>query len=100
VHDFAGATSCANAPTAPGQISAKGFGELNADVHYAFRSGWGAAIGIYNILNTHSAAAQFWYVDRLRSEIGSYPDGRADVHQHPLEPIMTRLTISRLFGSQ
>ncbi|HEX2791860.1 MAG TPA: TonB-dependent receptor plug domain-containing protein [Steroidobacteraceae bacterium] len=94
-HDFPGATSCANAPTALGQIDGKGFGELNADAHYAFRSGWGASLGIYNILNTHAAAAEFWYVDRLRSEIEAYPEGRADVHQHPLEPIMARFTISR-----
>ena len=96
-HDFPGATSCASAPTAPGQIDGKGFGELNADVHYAFRSHWGVSVGIYNILNTHAAAAEFWYVDRLRSEIEAYPDGRADVHQHPLEPVMARFTISRQF---
>jgi hypothetical protein len=97
VHDFPGATSCANAPTALGQISAKGFGELNADVHYAFPSGWGASVGIYNILNTHAAAAEFWYVDRLKSETNTFPDGRADVHEHPLEPIMARFTISKRF---
>jgi hypothetical protein len=98
MHDFRGVTSCAGAPTALAQIDGKGFGELNADVHYSFRSGWGAAFGLYNILNTHAAAAQFWYVDRLKSEIDAYPDGRADVHEHPLEPIMARLTISRRFG--
>ena len=43
-------------------------------------------------------AAEFWYVDRLKSEIGTYPDGRADVHEHPLEPIMARFTISKQFG--
>jgi outer membrane receptor protein involved in Fe transport len=96
-HDFPGATSCATAPTAAGQIDGKGFGELNADVHYAFRSGWGASVGIYNILNTRAAAGAFWYVDRLKSEIAAYPDGRADVHEHPLEPIMARLTISKQF---
>jgi hypothetical protein len=98
VHDFPGATSCASAPTALGQISAKGFGELNADVHYAFPSGWSASVGIYNILNTHAAAAEFWYVDRLKSEIASYSNGMADVHEHPLEPIMARFTISKQFG--
>jgi outer membrane receptor protein involved in Fe transport len=98
VHDFAGATSCATAPTALGQIDGKGFGELNGDVHYAFRSGWGVSLGIYNILNTHAAAAEFWYVDRLKSEIETYPDGRADVHEHPLEPITARLTASKQFG--
>ena len=99
VKDFPGAaTSCANAPTARGQVNGKGFGELNLDVHYAFQSGWSAALGIYNLLNTRAAAAEFWYVDRLKTEIGAYPDGRADVHEHPLEPIMARFTISKQFG--
>ena len=99
VHDFPGAaTSCANAPTALGQVNGKGFGELNLDVHYALPANWAASLGIYNLLNKHAAAAEFWYVDRLQNEIGSYPDGRADVHQHPLEPLMARLTITRKFG--
>ena len=99
VKDFPGvATSCANAPTAPGQVNGEGFGELNLYAHYAFAPGWSASLGIYNLLNTHAAAAEFWYVDRLQSEIGSYPDGRADVHEHPLEPVVARLTISRQFG--
>jgi len=99
VKDFPGvATSCANAPTSLGQVNSKGFGELNLDAHYAFPSGWSAALGIYNLLNTHAAAAEFWYVDRLKSEIGTYPDGRADVHEHPLEPLMARFTISKQFG--
>jgi outer membrane receptor protein involved in Fe transport len=99
VHDFPNvATSCANAPTAPGQVNGKGFGELNLDVHYAFPARWAASVGIYNILNTHAAAAEFWYVDRLQNEIGGYPDGRADIHLHPLEPVMARITISKQFG--
>ena len=99
VHDFAGvATSCANAPTALGQVNGKGFGELNLDIHYALPANWAASLGIYNLLNKHAAAAEFWYVDRLQNEIGSYPDGRADVHEHPLEPIMARLTITKKFG--
>jgi outer membrane receptor protein involved in Fe transport len=100
VRDFPGvATSCANAPTALGQVNGKGFGQLNLDAHYALASGWTTSVGIYNLLNTHAAAAEFWYVDRLQSEIGSYPDGRADVHEHPLEPIMVRLTITKRFRS-
>jgi outer membrane receptor protein involved in Fe transport len=99
VHDFPGvATSCANAPTALGQVNGKGFGELNLDAHYDLRGGWGASLGIYNLLNTHAAAAEFWYVDRLQNEVGDYPDGRADVHLHPLEPIMARFTLTKQFG--
>jgi outer membrane receptor protein involved in Fe transport len=99
VHDFPTvATSCADAPTALGQVNGKGFGELNLDARYALPAGWSASIGIYNLLNTHAAAAEFWYVDRLKSEIDTYPDGRADVHEHPLEPIMARFTITKEFG--
>jgi outer membrane receptor protein involved in Fe transport len=91
------ATSCANAPTAPGQIDGKGYGQVNLDVHYALAQAWTVSVGLYNLLNTHAPAAEFWYVDRLRSEIASYPDGRADIHEHPLEPIMARFSIAKQF---
>jgi outer membrane receptor protein involved in Fe transport len=94
-HDFG--TPCANAPTPLGQVNAPGFGEWNLDVHYALSESWSLALGIYNLLNTHAAAAEFFYVDRLQNEIGSYPDGRADVHEHPLEPISARFTVSKRF---
>lgn len=96
VHDFPGvATSCANAPTAPGQVNGKGFGQLNLDASYASGTDWSGTVGIYNLLDSHAAAAEFWYVDRLKSEIARYPDGRADVHEHPLEPLMLRIFITR-----
>lgn len=98
VKDFPGvATSCANAPTALGQVDGKGFGELDLDAHYALPAHWSASLGIYNLLNTHAAAAQFWYVDRLQNEISTYPDGRADIHAHPLEPLMARITVAKQF---
>jgi hypothetical protein len=98
MRDFPGVTSCARAPTALGQVNGKGFGELNFAAHYTFRSGWRVSLGVYNLLNTHAAAAEFWYVDRLQTEIGTYPDGHADIHIHPLEPISARLTISTYFS--
>ena len=99
VNDFPGvATSCANAPTAQGQVNGKGFGELNLDVHYAVSPDWSTSVGVYNVLNTKAAAAEFWYVDRLQSEINTEPDGQADIHEHPLEPIMVRFTISKQFN--
>jgi outer membrane receptor protein involved in Fe transport len=98
VNDFPGvATSCTNAPTAQGEVWGKGFSQVNLDLHYALPRGWIASLGIYNLLNRHAAAAEFWYVDRLQSEISSYPDGRADIHEHPLEPFMARFSISKLF---
>lgn len=98
VHDFPGvATSCATAPAAAGQVNGTGFGELNLDVHYALPENWSASLGVYNLLNSHAPAAQFWYVDRLQGEVDAYPDGRADIHEHPLEPLMARLTLTRTF---
>ena len=99
IRDFPGvATSCANAPTSPGQVNGKGFAEVNLDARYTFSTEWSAGFGIYNLLNTHAASAEFWYVDRLQSEINTYPDGRAGVHEHPLEPIMVRFTVTKRFG--
>src|SRR6202167_2417430 len=94
-HDFG--TTCANSPTAAalGQVDGKGFGEWNLDAHYAFSRGWSASVGIYNLFNAHASAAEFWYVDRLPGEPAA---GVADVHQHPLEPIMARFTITKRFG--
>lgn len=93
-HDFR--TTCANSPTASalGQVNGKGFGEWNLDARYAFQEGWSAGLGIYNIFNTHAAAAEFWYVDRLPGEPAA---GVADVHAHPLEPIMARFTVTKRF---
>jgi hypothetical protein len=96
-HDFPGYTTCAHSPTAGalGQVDGKGFGEWNLDAHYAFSRGWSASVGIYNLFNARAAAAEFWYVDRLPGEAAA---GVADVHEHPLEPIMARLTITKRFG--
>jgi outer membrane receptor protein involved in Fe transport len=99
VKDFPGvATSCVDAPTPPGQVNGRGFGELNLDARYAGPAGWGATLGIYNVLNTRAAAAEFFYVDRLKSERNSARQGVADVHAHPLEPLMFRLSISKQIG--
>jgi hypothetical protein len=93
-HDFGPGYTCADAPTAPGQVDGKGFGEWNLDTHYAFAAGWSASLGIYNLFNKHAAAAEFWYVDRLPGEPSI---GVADVHEHPLEPIMARFTLTKKF---
>jgi outer membrane receptor protein involved in Fe transport len=95
MHDFG--APCGVAPTAVGQVNGKGFTQVNLDLHYAFSSGWTASLGVYNLFNTDAAAAEFWYVDRLKSEIATYPDGRADIHEHPLEPRMFRATLAWRF---
>ena len=76
------------------QVQSAGYGEWNADVHFAFASNWSAGLGVYNILNRHANAAEFWYIDRLP---GEPMDGTADLHVHPLEPLAVRLTVSKTF---
>jgi outer membrane receptor protein involved in Fe transport len=75
-------------------VQGSGYHEWNADVRYDIGSGWGAALGVYNILNTKANAAEFWYVDRLAGEPAA---GVPDIHIHPLEPISARLTVSKKF---
>jgi hypothetical protein len=77
-----------------GQVDGRGFGEWNLDAHYALSAAWSASLGIYNLFNTHAHAAEFWYVDRLPGEPAA---GVADVHEHPLEPIMARFTVTKKF---
>ena len=76
------------------QIQSGGYGEWNADVKYAFARDWSAGLGVYNILNRHSNATEFWYIDRLPGEPA---DGVPDLHLHPLEPLAVRLTLSKTF---
>jgi hypothetical protein len=93
-HDFG--TACADSPTksALGQVNGKGFGETNVEVQYALPGHWNAGLGIYNLFNVHAAAAEFWYVDRLQGESAA---GVADIHEHPLEPLMARITLAKKF---
>jgi outer membrane receptor protein involved in Fe transport len=76
------------------QLQSGGYGEWNADIQYAFVADWSAGLGVYNILNRHSNAAEFWYIDRLPGEPAA---GVPDLHRHPLEPLAVRLTLSRTF---
>ena len=80
--------------TPDNEIQSGGYGEWNADVRFAFAPDWSAGLGVYNILNRHANAAEFWYVDRLP---GEPVDGVPDLHVHPLEPLAVRLTLSKTF---
>jgi TonB dependent receptor/TonB-dependent Receptor Plug Domain len=93
-HDFPGLASCAQAPTALGQVNGSGYGEWNADIHCAFPHGWNTGVGIYNLLDRKANAMEYWYVDRLPGE-PAY--GAADIHIHPLEPLSVRLTVAKEF---
>jgi outer membrane receptor protein involved in Fe transport len=92
--DFPGLTTCAQAPTPKGELFGSGYGEWSAEVHYALRAGWSIALAGYNLLDKKANAMEYYYVDRLPAE---GPDGIADLHFHPLEPISLRVTIAKRF---
>ncbi|MGC1460012.1 MAG: TonB-dependent receptor plug domain-containing protein [Steroidobacteraceae bacterium] len=75
-------------------IQGSGYGEWNGDFRYSFASGWTGGLGLYNILDVHANAAEFWYIDRLPGEPAA---GVADRHVHPLEPRTVRFTVSKRF---
>jgi len=75
-------------------VQGSGYGEWNGDFRYSFDSGWSAGLGLYNILDVHANAAEFWYIDRLPGEPAA---GVADRHVHPLEPRTVRFTVSKSF---
>ena len=95
---FRDVATCANAPTAPGQVNGKGFGETEPRRPLRVSRQAGAPRSASTICSTRTPrrrSSGTWI--GCKSEIGTYPDGRADIHEHPLEPIMARLTIAKQF---
>jgi outer membrane receptor protein involved in Fe transport len=75
-------------------VQGSGYGEWNGDFRYSYDSSWSAGLGLYNVLDVHANAAEFWYIDRLPGEPAA---GVADRHVHPLEPRTVRFTVSKSF---
>lgn len=71
-----------------------GYSEWNLDVTYAFNGGWKAQVGLFNLFNSRSDAATYYYTSRLAGE----PDeGIEGFHAHPLEPRSARFTLRKEF---
>jgi hypothetical protein len=75
------------------KVTGAGYVEVNIDGSYMLENGWKAGLGLYNILDSHGDAAEFWYRDRLPAEPAA---GIADLHVHPLEPPSVRFTITKM----
>lgn len=81
--------------TPDNSIQGKGYGEWNLDIAYVLDDNWKFGLGLYNALDTHANAAEFYYYDRLPGEPAG---GVGDLHVHPLEPRSVRFNISRSLG--
>ena len=71
-----------------------GYSEWNMDVGYALAGGWQARVGVFNLLNSHQAAADYYYTARLPGEPAG---GIAGYQVHPLEPRSARLSLTTAF---
>jgi outer membrane receptor protein involved in Fe transport len=71
-----------------------GYSEWNLDVGYAFAARWKAQVSVFNLFNSRSAAADYYYTTRLPGEPA---EGVAGFQQHPLEPRSARLSLTRSF---
>ncbi len=76
-------------------VKGKGYSEVNLEGGYGFPDGFKVEVGLYNVLDTHANAAEFWYGDRLPGEPAN---GVNDIHVHPLEPRSVRFTITKAFS--
>ena len=66
--------------------------EWNMNIGYDFGDGLRGTLGIFNLFDTTSHAAEYYYTDRLPGEPAA---GVADFHVHPLEPRAFRFTLSK-----
>ena len=72
----------------------KGYSEFNLDVSYALSKEWKVGASVFNILNSHDNAADYFYTTRL---LGEPAKGVSDFQVHPLEPRSVRVSVTRTF---
>jgi outer membrane receptor protein involved in Fe transport len=63
--------------------------QVNARVGYR-RKNWEVAVDCLNVFDRRDNDIEYFYESRLLGEVG----GREDVHQHPIEPRMFRLSMT------
>lgn len=68
----------------------KGYSEVNLDIGYALPHGWKLQVGIFNLLNSHDEAADYYYTSRLPGEPAG---GVAGFQVHPLDPRSARFSV-------
>ncbi len=67
---------------------------INARLGYVFDSGLKLQVDAFNLLNTQASQIDYYYTSRLPNE---GPDGVADRHFHPVEPLAVRFTMAKAF---
>jgi outer membrane receptor protein involved in Fe transport len=77
-----------------GSVRSNATALVNARIGYRFENGVRIQLDAYNLLNTDAHQIDYYYVSRLPGEA---PEGIADRHFHPVEPLAVRLTLAGKF---
>ena len=73
---------------------ARGYTEINLDLGYHVTENLRVQMNIFNLLNTHGAASEYYYQSRLQGEPA---EGLGDHQIHPLEPLSARIGVTATF---
>ena len=76
-------------------IRSAGYREVNLNVGYKLSKQLRVQVDVFNVLNSHQDAADYYYADRLPGEPA---EGVEDLHVHPLEPRSARFAIRYQFN--
>jgi hypothetical protein len=72
----------------------KGYSEWNADIGYKVNPRLRVQLSVFNLFNTRSDSAAYYYTSRLKGEPA---EGIADYQVHPLEPISGQIKVTATF---
>lgn len=73
---------------------AKGYSEINLDLGYKLSPHLKLQVNLYNLLDSHAYASEYFYTSRLPGEPA---DGVPGFQVHPLEPRSARFTVTATF---
>ena len=71
-----------------------GYSEWNLQFGYRLPRDIEVQLSIFNVFDSHDAAAEYYYLSRLNGEPAG---GVAGLQAHPLEPRSARISLTKLF---
>lgn len=75
-------------------VRAPSLSQFNGRIGYAFTDRWRMWLDVFNIFNSADNDINYYYVSRLPGEPAA---GIADLHFHPVEPRIFRMSVSAAF---
>jgi hypothetical protein len=80
--------------TEDNSVRAPSLSQFNGRIGYAFNDRWRAWLDVFNLFDSDDNDINYYYVSRLPGEPA---EGIADLHFHPVEPRIFRVSVSAAF---